>query len=166
MNGLLSRSSIDRCIAAICCIRNNDEIYDFVPPHNTTIFFLSCSIREMKVRRKITDIFYNIHLSLDIWLCVCLCLALQLKIYYIFYIMAAESTQKFKSTNFYRIIKSFRFAVRKRRIQYEGWSWLVAEEEKSWTMQGWISGNLADVEVNYPLKCLRKILEDFLWKSR
>lgn len=118
----------------------------------------------MKVRRKITDIFYNIHLSLDIWLCVCLCLALQLKIYYIFYIMAAESTQKFKSTNFYRIIKSFRFAVRKRRIQYEGWSWLVAEEEKSWTMQGWISGNLSDVEVNYPLKCLRKILEDFFVK--
>lgn len=47
--------------------------------------------------QKITDIFYNIHLSLDIWLYVCLCLALQLKIYYIFYIMAAESTQNLRA---------------------------------------------------------------------
>lgn len=41
---------------------------------------------------------------------MCLCLALQLKIYYIFYISwhgSSRELTKFKSTNFYRIIKSF-----------------------------------------------------------
>lgn len=120
-------------------------------PHSTTgwrkLFVCSAlvaSTREMKVRRKITDIFIAWYI---IWLCVCLCLALQLKIYYIFcaaassaflYIMAETSIAEKKNRTreseraeakgrilraqiFIGNNKKFSFSVRKWRIQQRRW---------------------------------------------